>query len=100
MAIPEQFLVPKRGDKEVIVLSDAALSASVVLTRSDSMVLSDRATRLLYKSLFGTTPKQLKTVAGARAIKDKHVVAWLRDSARAGLFSLSSRKPETSPPAA
>ena len=50
--IADQFLVPAKGDPEIIVLTDADMTASVVLTRNDSQALSRQATEILDRSMF------------------------------------------------
>jgi hypothetical protein len=91
--IDRKFLVPATGDKEVIILTDSKRSASVLMTKADSMVLSDRATELLRKSYLMASPQRLEQAAGASAIKDAQLVSWVQQSADAQLFRLTLNEP-------
>jgi hypothetical protein len=92
-AIDRKFLVPAAGDKEVFILTDSKRSASILMTKADSMVLSSQATELLRKSYLMSTPQRLQQAAGATAIKDAQLVAWVEQSADAQIFQLASSTP-------
>jgi hypothetical protein len=90
--IDNQFLVPAAGEKELVVITDSQGSASFLITKADTMVLSNPATDLLKKAYLTPTPPQLKNVAGP-AITDQDVVDWFTQSASAKVFTLTSTAP-------
>jgi hypothetical protein len=91
-AIDNQFLVPVAGEKELIVITDSQGSASFLIAKADTIVLSSPATDLLKKAYLTPTPPQLKNVAGT-AIQDQAVVDWFTQSAAANVFTLTSTAP-------
>lgn len=77
--IENQFLVPVAGEKELVVITDSQSSASFLITKADTMVLSNPATDLLKKAYLTPTPPQLKNVAGPRST----IKTWSTGSHRA-----------------
>jgi hypothetical protein len=90
--IDNQFLVPVAGEKEIVVLTDAQASVSLLLTKANTMVLSNQATDLLKRAYLTPTPTQLKNVAGS-ALNDQSVVDWFTQSAGANVFTLTANAP-------
>jgi hypothetical protein len=91
-SIENQFLVPVASEKELVVLTDTQGSASFLIAKANTMVLSNPATDLLRNAYLTPTPPQLKNVAGA-AINDQNVVDWFTQSAAANVFTLTSNAP-------
>lgn len=91
-SIDNQFLVPVAGEKEIVVLTDAQASASFLITKANTMVLSNQATDLLKKAYLTPTPTQLKNVAGS-ALNNQEVVDWFTQSAGANVFALTASSP-------
>jgi hypothetical protein len=100
-SILDNYLIPNPSDHEVVILSDSEMNTSVVASRSNTIVLSAEATKLLYSAFVGAVPAKLRDIIDSDPGVIEDAACWIRDSKEEGLFGLSEIAPsrEISAPA-
>lgn len=97
----EQFVVPNPKDEEIVFLSDAHYTSAVMASKSNTVVLSSEAARILHHGFLGAEdtaaghvrPTRLREITSAAANRPEPA-EWLRDSAADEIFGLSADAPQ------
>lgn len=97
----DQYLLPNPADEDVIVLSDTARAAAVLVSQTNAVALSGEAATILYASIFERyaqkdRPPNLKQILDPTVLsfdKIDSASRWLTQSAADGIFKLSDTPP-------
>jgi len=97
----EQYLVPSSADDHIVVLSDTARHAAVLVSRTNLVALSGEATEILYASFFDKVahknlPPNLKQILDPTSLrfdKVESAARWAAQSAADKIFELSDAPP-------
>ena len=97
----DQYLIPNPADDEVVILSDTARAAAVLVSRTNAVALSGEAATIIYTSFFerdaqkDRPPKLNQIIDPTMVSCDKvdNASRWLTQSAADDIFKLSDEPP-------
>jgi len=93
LSILDSYLIPNPIDRQMVVLTDAGMSAAVLATKGNIVALSTEATKLLERSFLEQVPVRIKDLLEERPEAIETALSWVKDSSEDGVFVLAEKPP-------